>query len=391
MALKKDQWHGSFERKSVSGYEKDCLRKEHKRWVWAYRRDRLLVTVNTDNGIERQNLAFKYDYLVDWHRASTLSTMLTILVEEFIPESYDRYVENNAKSSSQYRQYNQTIPRYLHNRPPCVVDHCMERLQFAYDIKDECVKIVDQQRFLFLVKSQDINRPDLWYNVSFGIETMPSCGIGKEIDFLANTFWLYFHITLIVDLISYLQSIKIRHFLLWTKMWSFEAKPFLVSKRSKAKKKWNCQKYLQFVNVIRQSSINWNAKCKEGVKQITLLLHVVDDNDALKDAYSLVTSCIEVLNRATNKEEGLIFEKGGESSKTHGQKKYLQTKHFKDLPKPRRKGKTSCHVGIKAEELKRNLTIQDIADQEDQTPKKKCCTVIETEIAPLDLSHKNKI
>jgi hypothetical protein len=51
----------------------------------------------------------------------------------------------------------------------------MERLQSAYDIKDECVKIIDQERFLFLVKSQDINRPDLWYNVSFGIETMPSC------------------------------------------------------------------------------------------------------------------------------------------------------------------------------------------------------------------------
>ena len=105
-----------------------------------------------------------------------------------------------------------------------------------------------------------------------------------------------------------------------------------------------------------------------------------------------------MLYRATNKEEGLILEKGGESknsnssrSKTNGQKKYLQTKRFKDLPKPRRKGKTSCRVGIRAEELKRNLTIQDIADQEYQTPKKKCCTVIQTEIAPLDLSHENNI
>ena len=44
-------------------------------------------------------------------------------------------------------------------------------------------------------------------------------------------------------------------------------------------------------------SINWSAKCKEGVKQITSLLHVVDDNDILKEAHSLVTSCIELLNR----------------------------------------------------------------------------------------------
>ena len=31
MALKKDQWYGSFEGKSVSRYEKDCPRKNRRR------------------------------------------------------------------------------------------------------------------------------------------------------------------------------------------------------------------------------------------------------------------------------------------------------------------------------------------------------------------------
>lgn len=60
-----------------------------QRWVWAYRKDRLLVTVNTNNGVERQNLSFKYNYLVG-RRNSSLSIMLTVLIEEFLPESYNR-------------------------------------------------------------------------------------------------------------------------------------------------------------------------------------------------------------------------------------------------------------------------------------------------------------
>ena len=32
-----------------------------QRWVWAYRKDRILLNVNTNNGSERQNLGFKSD------------------------------------------------------------------------------------------------------------------------------------------------------------------------------------------------------------------------------------------------------------------------------------------------------------------------------------------
>ena len=61
-----------------------------KRWVWAFRKDRLPVAVYTNNGVERLNEDFKYKFLAS-HRDKTLSGMLSILVTEFIPDKYSRY------------------------------------------------------------------------------------------------------------------------------------------------------------------------------------------------------------------------------------------------------------------------------------------------------------
>ena len=40
--------------------------------------------------MERQNKAFKYDYL-EGHKHLTLSSMLSVLLEEFLPDKYLRY------------------------------------------------------------------------------------------------------------------------------------------------------------------------------------------------------------------------------------------------------------------------------------------------------------
>ena len=45
------------------------------------------VAVNTNNGVERQNEALKYEYLVGFKNCS-LSEMLTLVVENFLPDSY---------------------------------------------------------------------------------------------------------------------------------------------------------------------------------------------------------------------------------------------------------------------------------------------------------------
>eukprot|EP00795_Rhopilema_esculentum_P008951 gene8951-16584_t len=60
-----------------------------ERWIWAHRQDRLLVNCNTNNGTERQNESFKYQYLQKHSRAS-VTGMLTILIEDFLVDKYDR-------------------------------------------------------------------------------------------------------------------------------------------------------------------------------------------------------------------------------------------------------------------------------------------------------------
>ena len=51
----------------------------------------LEVTVNTNNGVERKNKDFKYEFLSQ-HRNNTLIGMVVVLVEQFLPEIYSRYL-----------------------------------------------------------------------------------------------------------------------------------------------------------------------------------------------------------------------------------------------------------------------------------------------------------
>ena len=60
-----------------------------QRWVWAFKKDRLLSSVSNTNGVERQNKSFKYEYL-EGNKGANLSTMLTILVEDFVPDKYTK-------------------------------------------------------------------------------------------------------------------------------------------------------------------------------------------------------------------------------------------------------------------------------------------------------------
>ena len=60
-------------------------------WAWFYRKDRLMVSINTNNGVERQNETFKHTYL-NKHHGCSLTGMLSILIEDYFPESFERYV-----------------------------------------------------------------------------------------------------------------------------------------------------------------------------------------------------------------------------------------------------------------------------------------------------------
>ncbi|KAJ7394834.1 hypothetical protein OS493_000669 [Desmophyllum pertusum] len=106
-----------------------------------------MVSINTNNGIERQNESLKYQYLKDRNNNS-LSGMITILIEEFLPDKYRKYVELNTRCSEGYRRYNSEVPKYLYNKPRLFLNHCRQRLTHAGDVQLQHIKIVDDDREL---------------------------------------------------------------------------------------------------------------------------------------------------------------------------------------------------------------------------------------------------
>ena len=59
------------------------------RWVKAIRNGLMEIVVDTNNGVERQNKDFKYEYLKQF-KDNTLSGILTVLTEQFLPDKYKR-------------------------------------------------------------------------------------------------------------------------------------------------------------------------------------------------------------------------------------------------------------------------------------------------------------
>ncbi|XP_033969877.1 uncharacterized protein LOC117480070 isoform X1 [Trematomus bernacchii] len=144
---------------------------EAKRWVHVFRDEDLKVAIYTNNGVERQNETLKHSHLEGYKNCS-LSEMLTVLVTDFLPRTYRKYIELNVKYSSFYRRYNENMPKFLKDRPRSVADHVMSRLTEAqfYEAND----IVAKGNGMFHVKSQ--SHPCTQHHINFGESIiMPSC------------------------------------------------------------------------------------------------------------------------------------------------------------------------------------------------------------------------
>ena len=83
-----------------------------------------------------------------------------------------RYIESNIRYTSAYRRYNESLPKWLHNRPRQFVTHCQKRLSFADTMQRSSITNVGHGEFM--VESQSSNVES--YKVQFGdVNTMPSC------------------------------------------------------------------------------------------------------------------------------------------------------------------------------------------------------------------------
>ncbi|XP_062591433.1 uncharacterized protein LOC134252909 [Saccostrea cucullata] len=146
---------------------------KHKRWVHAFRQMRYNASVNSTNGVERQNKCLKYEFL-ETKKAKSVSHLLTVLWNEFLPDLYQRYVRQNLSSSEEARAYDKDIPTFLRNRPGSVVKHCFKRWEDSVNISVDDIDEIGEGNFL--VHSQAPGSSEV-YTVNFSPQEfpIPSC------------------------------------------------------------------------------------------------------------------------------------------------------------------------------------------------------------------------
>ncbi|XP_062598699.1 uncharacterized protein LOC134260132 [Saccostrea cucullata] len=146
---------------------------KYRRWVQAFRQKRYNTSVNTNNGVERQNKTLKYEFL-EAKKAKSLCHLLTILWNDFLPDIYQRYVKLNLISAEESMRYNPDIPTFLINRPRNVVKHCFKRWEEAGNISVDDIDSLGEDQFL--VKSQ-VPESSQVYCVRFSAPDfpVPSC------------------------------------------------------------------------------------------------------------------------------------------------------------------------------------------------------------------------
>ena len=96
---------------------------------------------------------------------------MTVLCEEFNPDIHHKYLFLNYKASSNYRTYNDFVPRYLHGRPRQVILHCLDRKSSSrkYDLTD----IISQDTDIGVFKIKGSSK---LHTIDFGTSSgEPSC------------------------------------------------------------------------------------------------------------------------------------------------------------------------------------------------------------------------
>ena len=121
-----------------------------QRWARAYRDTRYHAAVDTNNGTEAQNKLFKYSFLPRQKKIK-LSSVINIIVEQYLPSCKQKYLFRNYQQLSSYRKYSSTVPCYLHNRPRTVIIHCLNRKAKSEKYNSNSVTDIQQDVGIFKV------------------------------------------------------------------------------------------------------------------------------------------------------------------------------------------------------------------------------------------------
>ena len=114
--------------------------------------------MNTNNGIEAQNRLLKHSYLSQ-QKNLTLSSLLSVLLKQFLPDNYEKYAAAQFKMTTAYRQYYSWVPEFLHQRPRPVIAHSLQRIKNCEKEKytETDIQTLDDGQGVFSVKSKSGN------------------------------------------------------------------------------------------------------------------------------------------------------------------------------------------------------------------------------------------
>lgn len=114
------------------------------------------------------NKTLKYNYLPKG-KNTTLSYLVTVLIEEFLPESFHKYQKENFAMTEAYRSYNDFVPVYLRGRPRKVILlHCLSRMQKVAKFTKESIKkrLMNLAHSLCTVLQARSTRYSLWQGIT---------------------------------------------------------------------------------------------------------------------------------------------------------------------------------------------------------------------------------
>lgn len=83
----------------------------------------------------------------------TLSSIATILIEDYLPGARRKYLFQNFQQSPHYRSYNDNIPAYLQGRPRNTILHCLDRKGSSNKFTSEDITDIDTKEGVFSVCS----------------------------------------------------------------------------------------------------------------------------------------------------------------------------------------------------------------------------------------------
>nr|XP_047143262.1 uncharacterized protein LOC124817350 isoform X4 [Hydra vulgaris] len=352
-----------------------------KRWVVAYRKDRILLDVNTNNGTERQNLSFKYSFL-EKRKNSSLTTMLSICIEEFLPHKYDNYCDENRRAHSSHRKYDDKVPAYLIDRPPSLVKHCMALIDKLQGVDLRGITAVTDK--LYNVASFNSNSREIYQCYLGDSECLPACSCPSWFrtsypckHFLAiflkeNLSWSafgtayanspYFKLDLFLDENSLAHSNKVSLYNIQYE----HVEPLHISSLIKHSDK-EVQNF-NYVHVNSSQSLiaknysnHTSASCRELLNEIKQMSYLCDSQQAIDNLFEGLCQLKTHLAESLPVEQGILLRP--EIQPDTWNKSHTNSPKLSLLP-VRRKRKMTKRVGVKYDKYKAAANISVMAEKE---------------------------